>query len=62
MFYGFLQDDDIAIYQNRQYMSNYHSFSGIKYLERVKKEHNKYMTNNQNIIKLYLNKLNVVYT
>ena len=25
MFYGFLQDDDIAMYQNYYYMSNYHS-------------------------------------
>ena len=59
MFYDFLQDDDIVIYQNRHYMSNYYSFCR-KYVRVEIKEYDKWITNNPNYIPLHQNKLNVV--
>ena len=58
MFYDFLQDDDIVIYQNRHYMSNYYSFCR-KYVRVEIKEYDKCITNNPNYIQLNQNKLNV---
>ena len=55
MFYDFLQDDDIVIYQNRHYMSNYYSFCR-KYVRVEIKEYDKCITNNPNYIQLHQNK------